>query len=155
MSRIAKLLPVALVLISATLAIWGALGLVEYFVPAVAFGLQNPSFPAGTQFIHFASILVAGTIFLYGYFTRWRYTPFATVVMYAVLATICFIETVDFQAFGGGPLRFIPMAVEYAAYLGFSIYLLRSSAMRRRFASGSGDAPSDPAHIETGTDDRR
>lgn len=90
--------------------------------------------PAGTQFLHFAALLLTGTIFLGGYLMRWRHTPWATVVMYAVLATICFIETVDSHAFGGGPTRFIPMAIEYVTYFGLSAYLLRSSAMRRRFS---------------------
>ncbi|MEM9457156.1 MAG: hypothetical protein AAGF11_23465 [Myxococcota bacterium] len=99
----------------------------------MALGLQNAQFPAGTQFLHFAALLGTGWVFLGGYVTRWRHTLFATVVMYAVLATICFIETVDFHAFGGGPTRFIPMVIEYMTYLGLSAYLLRSSAMRRRF----------------------
>ena len=55
--------------------------------------------------------------------------------MYAVLATLCFVETVDFQAFGNGPSRFIPMTVEYAVYLVLSAYLLKSQAMRRLFSS--------------------
>ena len=137
MSQVAKLLPNLLVLISAVLIGWGALGLLEYFFPAVALGLQNAKFPAGLQFLHFASILATGVIFVGGYVTRWRHTPFVTVVMYAVLATICFIETVDFQAFGGGPTRFIPMVAEYIAYIGLSTYLLGSSAMRHHFSPGS------------------
>ncbi|MEM9453816.1 MAG: hypothetical protein AAGF11_06525 [Myxococcota bacterium] len=133
MSPIARSIPYLLLLISAILAGWGMLGLVEYFFPAAAFGLQDAGFPAGTQFIHFASILVTGVVFLGGYLLRWRHTPFATVTMYAVLATICFIETVDFGAFGGGPTRFIPMTIEYVTYVVFSAYLLRSAAMHDRF----------------------
>lgn len=130
-------MPWLLLLISALLAVWGTLGLVEYVFPATALGLQDKDFPAGLQFLHFFSILVTGTIFIAGYAGRWRHTPFATIVMYAVLATLCFIETVDFNAFGGGPTRFIPMAIEYVAYVGLSAYLLRSATMRRRFG-GSG-----------------
>ncbi len=125
--------PRVLVLVFVVLVLWGLAGLVEYFVPAVAFGLQHPGFPAGTQFIHFASLLTTGAIFLGGYGARWRHTPFATVLMFAVLATICFIETVDFGAFGGGPTGFVPMGAEYVTYVGLSIYLFRSSAMRCRF----------------------
>lgn len=136
-SQVVNSLPYLLLLISAVLIGWGVLGLLEYFFPSVVLGLQNENFPAGLQFLHFFSILVTGAIFIVGYFTRWRHTPFATVVMYAVLATLCFIETVDFEAFGGGPTRFIPMVIEYIAYLGFSAYLLRSSTMRRHFWSGS------------------
>lgn len=103
----------------------------------MSLGLQNANFPGGTQFLHFASILVTGVIFLGGYFARWNITPFATVTMYAVLAAICFIETVDFGAFGGGQTRFILMAIEYVTYVGISIFLLRSKTMRQRFSSAS------------------
>ena len=130
MTRPAKLIPPVLVLIHAVLVGWGVLGLVEYTVPATALGLQNPSFPAGLQFLHFASILATGVVFLAGSFTRWRPLPFAMVTLYAVLATICFVETVDFGAFGGGTMRFVPMAIEYLTYLGISAFLLRSGTTR-------------------------
>ena len=122
-----------LLLVHAALLGWGVLGLVEYFWPAAALGLQNAAFPPGTQFLHFASVLVTGAAFIAGYVTRWRFTAFATVTLYAVLATICFIETVDFGAFGGGPMRFLPMAAEYVTYTLLSLYLLRSPTMRARF----------------------
>lgn len=134
MGQVAKLFPHLLVLVHAALTGWGVFGLTEYFFPAVELGLQNASFPAGLQFLHFASILATGAIFLGGYFGRWRFMPFAVIVMYAVLATICFIETVDFGAFGGGSTRFIPMGVEYVTYLLLSVYLLRSSTMRNRLS---------------------
>jgi len=135
MSHVAKHFPHLLVLLHAVLLGWGFLGLIEYFVPAASLGLQNANFPAGTQFLHFAAIMATGGIFVGGYFRRWRHTPFATVVMYAVLGTLCFIETVDFGAWGGGPNRFIVMLVEYVIYVAFSAYLLRSATMRQRFAS--------------------
>lgn len=133
MNHVAKHFPHLLVLIHAVLVGWGVLGLIEYIAPAASLGLQNANFPAGTQFLHFAAILATGAIFLGGYFGRWRQTPFATVVMYAVLATLCFIETVDFGAFGGGQTRFIVMGIEYVTYVGISIFLLRSKTMRQRF----------------------
>ncbi|WP_419911132.1 hypothetical protein [Hoeflea sp.] len=134
--QIDNLMPYLLLLVSAVLTIWGALGLLEYFIPAIVLGLENEKFPAGLQFLHFFSIFVTGTIFLFGYLTRWRHTPFATIVMYAVLATLCFVETVDFEAFGGGPTRFIPMAIEYVVYVCLSAYLLRSSRIRQHFNPG-------------------
>lgn len=137
MNQLARSFPVVLMLISIALAIWGALGLIEYVVPSLAIGLQNANFPSGLQFIHFAAILATGAIFIGGYVTRWPATPFATIIMYAVLATLCFVETIDFDAFGGGPTRFIPMAIEYVAYVSLSAYLLKSSAMRRRFGSAA------------------
>jgi hypothetical protein len=132
MSRLLSIMNVLLV-VSAVLAAWGALGLAEYAFPQLAFGLQNPDFPAGMQFLHFFSILVSGVVFLAGYVVRWAATPFVTVTLYAVLATLCFVETVDFGAFGGGPTRFVPMLIEYAVYVALGIYLLTSPAARRRF----------------------
>ncbi len=131
--QIANLMPYLLLLISAVLTVWGFFGLIEYFVPGIALGLQNKNFPAGLQFLHFFSILVTGLVFIVGYLKRWSYTPVATIGLYAVLATLCFVETVDFEAFGGGTTRFIPMTIEYIVYVGLSVYLLRSSSMQERF----------------------
>ena len=150
MSHLQKLFPHVLVLVAVILTGWGTLGLIEYFFPAVALGLQAPTFPAGTQLLHFLAILATGVVFLGGYFTRWRHTPFATIVMYAVLATLCFVETVDFHAFGVGPTRFIPMVIEYVTYVGFSTYLLRSSVMRDRFSSSSETTDGAGGHPATG-----
>ncbi|TNE51810.1 MAG: hypothetical protein EP343_02815 [Deltaproteobacteria bacterium] len=134
MNSIAKWFPYALLLLFTALTAWGLLGMVEYFVPTVKLGLQNAKFPTGLQFLHFASILAAGTVFLVGYVVRWRHTPFAMVLLFAVMATLCFVETVDFMAFGGGNTRFLVMSLEYVMYLGLSFYFLRSSAMNQRFS---------------------
>lgn len=133
MSQGVRLMTTILLVISAILASWGLIGLLGYYFLSIELGLQNEKFPAGLQFLHFFSILVTGTFFVVGYIVRWRYKPFATVVMYAVLATLCFIVTVDFDAFGSGSTRFIPMVIEYIAYIGLSEYLLRSSEMLRHF----------------------
>lgn len=129
-----RFMPYLLLLISALLTAWGALGLLEYLSPSVSLGLQNPNLPAGTQFLHFFAILLTGLVFLFGYYFRWPPTPFATVTMYAVLAALCFVETVDFRAFGDGAARFLPMSVEYAVYVALGFYLLKSPAMQRRFS---------------------
>ncbi|MBK2086313.1 hypothetical protein IB677_08530 [Francisella adeliensis] len=44
------------------LIVWGALGFIEYFVPTVAFGLQDPNFPLGVQFLHWLLISSTGII---------------------------------------------------------------------------------------------
>jgi len=117
------------------LLVWGTLGFIEYFVPSAAFGLQDSNFPAGVQFLHWLLISLTGIIFIFGFLKRWRYTAFATIIMYATLATLCFVETVDFNAFGGGDRRFIIMAVEFILYIILSTYLLRSKQVRIRFQS--------------------
>ncbi len=126
MSRVTQVIFRLLLLIHAILVAWGVLGLVEYVAPAVPLGLQSPAFPPGLQFLHFASVLATGLVFLGGYLARSRHLSFAMVTMYAVLATICFVETVDFGAFGGGMTRFIPMSIEYVTYIGISLFLLHT-----------------------------
>lgn len=128
-----RFLPKGLLVFSFGLLCWGGLGLLEYAFPALTLGLQDSNFPPGLQFIHFFAITLTGSIFLFGYLKRWPPTPHATITMYAMLATICFIETMDFGAFGGGPTAVMIMTVEFALYVGLSAYLLRSGAMRRHF----------------------
>jgi hypothetical protein len=123
----------ALVVVKGVLVIWGILGFIEYFSPSVTFGLQNSTFPIGVQFLHWLLIVLTGSIFIVGFLLRWRYTPFATVTMYATLATLCFVETVDFNAFGGGPKRFFIMGAEYALYIALSLFLIRSKQAKERF----------------------
>lgn len=55
--------------------------------------------------------------------------------MYATLATLCFVETVDFNALVGGDRRFLIMGVEYILYITLGAYLLRSEQVRLRFQS--------------------
>jgi hypothetical protein len=110
---------------------WGGLGFLEYFTgmtPLVP--LQNPTFPRGTQFIHWLLISASGTIYLAGYFTRWKHTPFAMVVIYAMLATLCAVETFDFMT---KPGRYGSFIRECIGYVGISIYLFRSQRMRTHF----------------------
>lgn len=115
------------------LLFWGCLGLLEYMFPSLSFGLQSGSFPAGLQFIHFFALILTGSLFVFGYVRRWSMTPHAAITMYAVLATICFVETIDFGAFGGGSSGVMIMLVEYTLYGALSIYLLRSTAVKDRF----------------------
>lgn len=123
----------ALLAVKGLLIAWAVLGFVEYFVPSVEFGLQDENFPRGVQFLHWLLILTTGTVFTIGFLLRWSRTPFATITMYATLATLCFVETVDFHAFGGGTKRFFIMAAEYVLYIALSAYLLRSKKAREHF----------------------
>lgn len=128
-----RFFPYVLILVKAGLLIWGVLGFWEYVVPSAGFGLQNAGFPPGTQFLHWLLITLTGSIFVVGFLLRWQHTPFATVTMYATLATLCFIETIDFGAFGGPPQSLFVMGGEFATYLAISFYLLRSRHIRNRF----------------------
>jgi hypothetical protein len=154
METLDKIVPRALLVVSAGLLCWGLLGLLEYALPALGLGLQNSGFPDGLQFLHFFAIALTGTIFVLGYLRRWPPTPHATITMYAVLATLCFVETIDFGAFGGGVTGVAIMLVEFALYIGLSTYLIRSpssaSVLQRRcpqtghrFSAGLSRAPGD------------
>ena len=122
-----------LVVVKGLMVIWGIVGFIEYFTPSARFGLQDANFPLGTQFLHWLLLVLTGAIFIVGFLLRWRHTPIATITMYATLATLCFVETVDFNAFGGGSNRFFIMAAEYALYIALSMYLLHSKQAKERF----------------------
>ena len=110
---------------------WGLAGFIEYLTGVtVVIPLQNENFPPGTQFIHWLLITLSGTVFLFGYFTRWKYTPNAKVVIYACLATMCFIQTFDFMTRED---RYISYAIEVTNYIVVSIYLFKSKLMQERF----------------------
>ncbi|MEM6336401.1 MAG: hypothetical protein AAF752_07530, partial [Bacteroidota bacterium] len=65
-----RIFPYVLLTVSAVLFIWAVLGFIEYFAPSVAFGLQDPGFPRGTQFLHWLLLLLTGTIFVAGFLLR-------------------------------------------------------------------------------------
>lgn len=115
------------------LIIWGVLGFTEYFFPAANFGLQDSNFPKGTQFLHWLLIVLTGSIFAIGFLYRLRFTVFATITMYATLATLCFIETVDFNPFGGGTRRYFIMSAEFILYIILSVFLLKSNEVKKHF----------------------
>ena len=133
MDALDKFLPKALLVVSAGLLCWGVLGMIEYVFPNLNLGLQNSGFPAGLQFLHFFALVLTGAIFVFGYLGRWPHTPHASITMYAVLATLCFVETIDFGAFGGGATGVTIMLAEFALYVGLATYLIRSPAIYRRF----------------------
>ncbi|MEM7237434.1 MAG: hypothetical protein AAF501_06380 [Pseudomonadota bacterium] len=132
-----RFLPKGLLIVSSGLLCWGLLGLSEYAFPALNLGLQDIRFPAGLQFLHFFALVLTGSVFVFGYLNRWPYTPYATITMYAVLATLCFIETMDFGAFGGGITGVMIMLMEFALYIGLSSYLLHSTAIHHHFHHAS------------------
>lgn len=110
---------------------WGALGLLEYcFQIAPLMPLQNANFPAGTQLIHWILILGSGGVYLAGYATRWRHTPFAMAIVFAMLATLCAIETFDFMT---RPDRYSAFTREVIYYVLIAAYLHRSKRMRSHF----------------------
>ncbi len=133
-----------LMLLAATVMLgWGVLGFVEYFTgAALLMPLQNPTFPPGTQFVHWLLIATSGAVFLAGYAARWRYTPIAMMVLFAALATLCAIQTFDFME---NPSRYGDFARECTYYVLMSIYLVRSKRMRAHFGEIKVVPPGQPA----------
>jgi len=120
-----------LVVWSFVMLCWGIFGFIEYYSgrPFVL-PLQNPDFPPGTQFLHWLLISLCGIAYLAGYMTRSRYTPNIMVVIYACLATMCFIQTFDFMTDAD---RYVRYAMEVVLYLGISLFLFRSKRMQAHF----------------------
>lgn len=121
-----------LIILAATIMFgWGLLGFLEYFTGlAPLMPLQNPTFPPGTQVVHWILITLSGGTYLAGYFLRWRYTPVAMIVLFASLATMCAIQTFDFLE---NPDRYTNFIRECVNYVIMSIFLFRSKRMRAHF----------------------
>lgn len=131
MRRISLVYSYLLIVGAIGMTAWGLAGFIEYLIGVtVMIPLQNENFPPGTQFIHWLLITLSGTVFLFGYFTRWKYTPNAKLVIYACLATMCFIQTFDFMTRED---RYISYAIEVTNYVVVSIYLFKSKLMQERF----------------------
>lgn len=132
MMKIASLIYSYILLASSVVfCFWGTFGFIEYFSGRpILIALQNPNFPAGTQFIHWVLVSLKGFVFLGGYLKRWKYTPNVMVVIYASLATMCFIQTFDFMTRDD---RYISYVGELTSYTIASIYLFRSKRMQGHF----------------------
>lgn len=59
--------------------------------------LQRPIYPEGMQVIRWLIGTSTDGMFVFGYLTRWTYTPFAMVNLLTALATLCAIETFAFN----------------------------------------------------------
>lgn len=147
MKHVSTLFSYVVLLASSVMFVWGALGLLEYgfgFAPLMP--LQNANFPPGTQLIHWILIVSSGAVYLGGYATRWRYTPSAMTVLFAMLATLCAVETFDFMT---RPDRYSAFGREVVYYVLIAVYLQRSKRMRSRFGrSGSEASPADRHDVQ-------
>ncbi len=131
MKHISRIFSYLILLASTVMAAWGTAGFIEYFSGVkVVIPLQNSNFPIGTQFLHWLIISLSGFTFLIGYFTKWKHTPYVMVVLFACIATMCFIQTFDFMTRED---RYSAYAREIIYYIIFSIYLLRSKIIRTHF----------------------
>jgi hypothetical protein len=81
--------------------------------------------------LQWSLIAVAATVFIAGYWSRWRHTPIAMSVVYGAMALTCAYQTFFILTH---PSRFRAMAVEYAEYALILTFLFVSEHMRERFA---------------------
>ena len=115
--------------------IWGLAGFFEYFTGMVPFvALQNAAYPKGVQFVHWLLITLSGTVFLFGYMTRWKWTPFAMMLLFSNLAVLCTIQTLDFMSEQWG---FTQYFAELLMYVLNSFYLCFSSVAKSHFGFNS------------------
>ena len=111
--------------------VWGLAGFFEYFTGIVPFiNLQNAAYPSGVQFVHWLLITVTGGVFLFGYILRWKWTPFAMVLLFSNLAVLCTIQTFDFMSEQWGYSQYFTEVVLYVVH---SSFLLFSSISKSHF----------------------
>lgn len=131
MKLISRVYMSLLLLASFVMLLWGVAGSLEYFTGIVPFiHLQNAAYPDGLQFVHWFLITLSGSIFLIGYFARWKWTPIAMVTMYSNLAVLCTIQTFDFMSEQWGYTQYF---TEIISYIVHSSFLLFSSHSKNRF----------------------
>lgn len=127
----AKIYMALLLLMSAGMLVWGLAGFFEYFTGIKPFiKLQNDAYPGGVQFVHWLLITLSGSIFLGGYITRWKWTPFAMITIFSNLAVLCTIETFDFMS---AQWSFSSYFTEIVLYLVHATFLLQSAISKARF----------------------
>ncbi len=120
-----------LLLSSIGMLVWGLAGFFEYFTGIVPFiELQNAAYPSGVQFVHWFLITITGGVFLFGYIYRWKWTPFAMVLLFSNLAVLCTIQTIDFMSEQWSYSSYFTEIILYGVH---SIFLLFSSISQSRF----------------------
>lgn len=130
--KLPRLFMAALVLVHIGLVVWSVLGLAEMLLPGLGFPkVGNPLFPASVQLAQWLLVLAVASLFILGLAARWRHTPTAMAVGYALMAALCAVETFGFLKHD---LRFAAMALEYAAYIVILLFLFRSRTARLSFS---------------------
>lgn len=120
-----------LLLATTVMLVWGLAGFFEYFTRITPFiKLQNSAYPNGVQFVHWLLITLTGVVFLIGYTTKWKWTPFVMVLLFSNLAVLCTIETFDFMS---DQWSFSAYTTEILLYIIHSIFLLKSTLSKLHF----------------------
>jgi hypothetical protein len=127
-----RLVMAALVLVHVGLVVWSVLGLAEMLLPELTWAkVGNPRFPAWIQLAQWLLVFAVASVFILGLAARWRHTPLAMAVGFALMAALCAVETVGYLTYG---LRYAAMALEYAAYVAILLFLFRSRTAQQSFS---------------------
>lgn len=130
---IARIIAILLVLVHIGLAAWAIVGFAEMIWSEVPWKrLSNPLFGPGMLALQWSLILIAATVFIGGYLTRWSHTPVAMAVIYGAMALTCAWQTFFILQHD---TRFREMAIEYAEYAIILAFLFFSDHARARFAA--------------------
>jgi hypothetical protein len=123
---------IVLLVVHAGLGVWALVGFLELALDSVPWArLSNPLFSRSMLLLQWTSIATAATVFIAGYFARWKATPVAMLCVYAAMALICAYQTFFVLT---DPSRFRAMVVEYVEYAVILAFLFSSKYMRARFS---------------------
>lgn len=120
-----------LLAVHALLVVIGIGGLIEWVVEDPPWArFSNPELPRWMLLLQWLLMLGAGVFFIAGYTMRWRPLPWAMAAIYAVMASVCAVQTFIMLT---NEDRFIDMGIEYAEYAVILLILFFAPFMRRRF----------------------
>lgn len=115
MARVGLPIWIGLIGLHLGLAVWAALGIVEFLTPGrIDFGLANAHFPDWMQALHWLAISAGAGAFLLTLHAFPRARMPAMIAGYGLMAGVCLIQTLHFLQHPG---KWRDMGLEYAAYL--------------------------------------
>jgi len=126
-----KVLMIVFLIWTMVMVVWGLGGFFEYFTgikPVIK--LQNAAYPGAVQFVHWFLITLTGGTFVFGYFLKWKWTPFVMVLLFSNLAVLCTIQTFDFMS---EQWSYTAYFSELILYVLLSVFLLFSSLSKSHF----------------------
>ena len=132
---VARIVTWLLLFIHGALGAWAVAGAVELAGIEVAWpSVTNPELPRWLLLVRWPLIAAAAVVFIGGYASRWRGTPWAMVVIYGGMAAMCAHETFFLLT---NESRYWAMAIEYAEYAAILAFLFRSTHIQQRLAGPS------------------
>ena len=132
-----------LVFIHVFLLLWSGGGAIEMIVPNIPWeSYTNSDFPQWLLPIHWGSVIITASGFLFGYFTHWSKTPEFMLSAYTMLFTICVIETFGFMTSSS---KYVAMVGELITYSVILVLLFRHKYFEKYFRNISSTENSNPS----------